>query len=130
MSDEQTQSAVDRNTMLRYMITEAVTRELTAALAPYLQSVQVIDGMTRQLNRDYIAHGLRIEDIEELLKGNPDRGIKGLVPTVASLSAAVGEINSGLKLAKILLGVMVALGASDALGITTYIQQLIGIIPK
>lgn len=125
------------NMQLRFLIRDAAEREVKIALAPYLndvagarQEAQVARGMAQQLNRDYTALGLRIEDCEEVLQGNSSKGLKGLVATVGDIKKTLDEFTHNARVLKYLLGALIALGVFDAIGVTGWLRQVIGVLPQ
>ena len=77
------------NIVLRFTVKDAVERELSTALVPIRDQIQIMQGIVKQLNADILAQKLRSEDIEAIVTGNTRLGLKGLVTVVNELQTSM-----------------------------------------
>lgn len=85
------------NIVLRFTVKDAVERELSTALVPIRDQLQIIQGIVKQLNADVLAQKLRSEDIEAIVTGNTRLGLKGLVTVVNELQTSMEAKISALE---------------------------------
>jgi len=92
------------NETLRFMISEAVQREVTNVIAPLRAQQQINDGMIRQVDRDLA--GLKstltekVDELDELVRGNPKQNLIGLADQIKQQNTLIASIKDELADAK------------------------------
>jgi hypothetical protein len=88
------------NETLRFLINEAVQREVVNVIAPLRAQQQVNDGMIRQVDRDLA--GLKstlsekVDELDDLVRGNPKQNLTGLADQIKQTNALVASIREEL----------------------------------
>lgn len=93
MSDQTVQPMID-NAMLRFMIAEAVQREVATVVAPLRTTQQIIDGTLKQMNRDLAQYQLQAADLDELVRGNPKQNLIGLAEQVKQQNGLIEQLKT------------------------------------
>lgn len=92
---DQTVPQID-NVMLRFMISEAVQREVATVVAPLRNTQQIIDGTLKQMNRDLAQYQLQATDLDELVRGNPKQNLIGLAEQIKQQNGKIDNLNTTL----------------------------------
>ena len=81
------------NDILRLLIREAVEREITSVVAPLRTDVQVVQGMSRQLDKDMGVLDDRVSALDDLVRGNPKQHLVGLAEQIDQQSKLISRLN-------------------------------------
>lgn len=92
---DQAQQPIDNN-ILRLLIREAVEREVASVVAPLRTQQQVQDGMLKQFNRDVTLFTSKVDDLDELVRGNPKQNLIGLAEQIARQNVLIQETDRKL----------------------------------
>lgn len=103
--------------VLRLMIRDAVEREIINITAPLRQQLQITDGILKQLNRDYGALTRDLDELNSVVRGDPELGITGLMSTVRSmndqLKASEKKLNDLSVYIRVGFAIVISLGLID-----------------
>lgn len=100
MTEPTTQQPQISNELLRFLISEAVQREVLNVVAPLRSQIQVLDGKQTQFNRDIGSYASTVEELNELVRGNPKQNLVGLADQIKQQNVLIADINTKLATAE------------------------------
>jgi hypothetical protein len=135
--------AQPNNDMLRFLIREAVEREIVNRVGPLNSSIQIVSGKADQLNRDYGAVQRQIEELSNIVKGNPTLNLVGLAQQILETRKAISSLEvkldvwqdriegytNQIKGARWVLGALALVGVFSAFPQLVVVLRAIGLIP-
>lgn len=106
MSDTTVQQPQLDNALLRFLISEAVQREILVVVAPLRDRMLVIDGMLRHIGGDLATYQAQTADLDELVRGNPKQNLIGLAEQIKQQNSLITNLDT--KLTKQIDGIAIA----------------------
>lgn len=133
----------DQSRVLREYISSAVEREVTQqvtnVIAPLRDQIQISRGQITQLNKDFGGAIARIDEVTNIIAGNPKLRLRGLQVEVQEmndkLSALLKERDTllseikGARKALYIIGFLATMPILQQLGILGVIFRALGVTP-
>lgn len=115
-----------QNTVLRYLIRDAVEREITTQLAPLKNQIQIIDANLRETQKDIGKVTNAANQLTAVVFGDDITDTQGLLRDVRSITNKLNSWENQLKGARSILAVLSGLVGID---IIRYIAQFLKVLP-
>lgn len=85
--DEQNAQGVTQQQLLRYVVKDAVDREVGLQVAPLRSSIQIFDGKLTQFDKELSAITVGNNELRNIVLGNEALGITGFQRQIRDISA-------------------------------------------
>lgn len=137
MHEDEKAAGITQQQLLRYVVKDAVDREVGIQIAPLRSSIQIFDGQMKQFDKELSAIAIGNNELRNIVLGNEALGITGfqrqIRDVVGKLDVLIDQrdaIFNQMKGIKVGLGVIAALitltqGATLLDGLATVLRGVI-----
>lgn len=135
--EQQSSSGVTQQQLLRYVVKDAVDREVGLQVAPLRSSIQIFDGQLKQFDKELGTITLGTNELRNIVFGNEALGITGFqrqirdigvkIDTLIDQRDAIVNQMKGIKVGLGVIGVLITLtqGATLLDGLATVLRGLV-----